>query len=234
MIPAVRQLSGHAIAVRSLERAFGPRQVLDGIDLTVSTGEVRGLLGPQGAGKTTLLRVLAGQLHATGGHVRVLGRLPGAKSLNGCVGYAGPGGDAAYQRISGFENLAFFARTHGLETRAAYARASAVLDEAGLTAAAHDPVGEWTPQMRRALDVARALLTRPRVLLLDAPQDGAEPESTHRVVTAEAERGTAVLWAARRLDELEHIAPTVTLLAAGRVRYAGSVAGLAAAARRAA
>src|SRR5262249_8748448 len=90
--------------------------------------------------------------------------------------------------------LAFFARTHGLDTRAACERASAVLDEAGLAHAAHQPVGEWTPSMRRALDIARALLTEPRVLLLDAPQHGSEPESTYRIVTAEAGRGTAVVW----------------------------------------
>src|ERR1700742_1675277 len=109
----MRQLSGHAIAVRSLERAFGPRPVLDEVDLTVAAGEVRGLLGPPGAGKSTLLRVLAGQLHTTHGHVRVLGYAPGAKPLRGRVGYVGAGGDAAYQRISGFENLAFFARKPG-------------------------------------------------------------------------------------------------------------------------
>jgi ABC-type multidrug transport system ATPase subunit len=231
----MRQLSGHAIAVRSLERAFGPRPVLDEVDLTVAAGEVRGLLGPPGAGKSTLLRILAGQLHATGGHVRVLGHAPGAKPLRGRVGYVGAGGDAAYQRISGFENLAFFARTHGFDPRAACERSAAVLDDAGLAGAAHAPVGEWTPPMRRALDIARALLTEPAVLLLDAPADGGdEPATTHEIVIAQALRGTAVLWAARRLDELEHVAPTVTLLAAGRVRYAGSVAGLAAAARHAA
>src|SRR6201999_4474111 len=99
MIAGVRHLSGHAIAVRSLEREFGPRRALAGVDLTVAAGEVHGLLGPPNAGKSTLLRVLAGQLTPTGGDSRVLGRRPGVPALKGRVGFVDAGGDAAYQRI---------------------------------------------------------------------------------------------------------------------------------------
>ena len=218
----MRQLSGHPIAVRSLGRDFGPRQVLSDVSLMVAAGEVHGVLGRTGAGKSTLLRVLAGQIGATSGAVRVLGRRPGAPALAGRVAFVEAGDDSAYQRISALENLAFFGRLHGLSQREAFARAEAVLHESGLAAAARGPVGEWTPAMRRRLAYARALLTDPEVLLIDAPAD-LEPH----VVAARAHRGAAVVWAARRLVELAGTANSVTLLAAGRVRYAGTVSALA-------
>jgi ABC-type multidrug transport system ATPase subunit len=223
----VRQLSGHPIAVRALERGFGPRQVLSDVSLTVAAGEVHGVLGPAAAGKSTLLRVLAGQIGATAGDARVLGHRPGAPALDGRVAFVEAGDDSSYQRISGLENLVFFGRLRGLSQHEAYARAEAVLHETGLTAAAHGPVGEWTPAMRRRLAYARALLTDPAVLLIDAPAEVPEPEAPREHVTGRARRGAAVVWAARRLDELAGAARTVTLLADGRVRYAGTVSALA-------
>jgi len=223
----VRQLSGHPIAVRALERDFGPRQVLSDVNLTVAAGEVHGVLGPPAAGKSTLLRVLAGQIGATAGDVRVLGRRPDAASLAGRVAFVEASDDSSYQRITGLENLVFFARLRGLSQSDAFARAEAVLDETGLTTAAHGPVGEWTPAMRRRLAYARALLTDPGVLLIDAPAQVPDLDATRELVARRAGRGAAVVWAARRLDELAGAARTVTLLADGRVRYAGTVAALA-------
>ena len=221
----MRQLSGHPIAVRSLGRDFGPRQVLSDVSLTVAAGEVHGVLGPAGAGKSTLLRVLAGQIGATAGSVRVLGNRPGAPALAGRVAFVEAGDDSSYQRISGLENLVFFGRLRGLTQHDAFERAEAVLDETGLLAAARGPVGEWTPAMRRRLAFARALLTDPEVLLIDAPAH--ELESASALVAGRARRHTAVVWAARRLDELAGAAPTLTLLADGRVRYSGTVSALA-------
>jgi ABC-2 type transport system ATP-binding protein len=223
----VRQLSGHPIAVRALERDFGPRQVLSDVSLTVAAGDVHGVLGPPAAGKSTLLRVLAGQIGASAGDVRVLGRRPNAPALAGRVGFVEAGDDSSYQRISGVENLVFLGRLHGLSQREAFARAEAVLQETGLTTAAHGPVGEWTPAMRRRLAYARALLTDPAVLLIDAPLEEPEPQTARGLVAGRARRGAAVVWAARRLDELAGAARNVTLLADGRVRYAGTVSALA-------
>jgi ABC-2 type transport system ATP-binding protein len=217
--------------VRSLGRDFGPQRVLTRVDLAVARGEVRGLLGPRGAGKSTLLRVLAGHVGATSGDARVLGSSPGAAALRGRVALVEAGGDAAYQRISGIENLTFAGRMHGMTQREAFGRAEALLLEAGLDGAAQVAVGEWTPGMRRGLAVARALMTEPEVLLIDAPADELDPDAAaaaRALVAARAARGAAVLWAAQRLDELSGVASTVTLLAAGRVRYEGAVSALAA------
>jgi ABC-type multidrug transport system ATPase subunit len=230
IIMAVSELGDQPITVRSLGRRFGPQQVLEDVDLSVERGEVHGLLGPHGSGKSTLLRILAGLLGPTGGQARVLASQPGAPALRGRVALVEAGGDAAYQRISGFENLAFAGRLHGLAQRDAFVRAESLLREAGLGAAAQVAVGEWTPGMRRRLAVARALMTDPAVLLIDAPAQGIELDALGAVralVAARTASGTAVLWATHRLDELSGVASAVTVLAGGRVRYVGSVSALA-------
>jgi ABC-2 type transport system ATP-binding protein len=223
----VRQLSDHPIAVRSLERDFGPRQVLSDVSLTVAAGEVHGVLGRPAAGKSTLLRVLAGQIGASAGDVRVLGHRPGAAALSGRVAFVEAADDSSYQRISGLENLVFFGRLRGLSHPEAFSRAEAVLDETGLSDAARGPVGEWTPAMRRRLAFARALLTDPDIVLIDAPAQVPDLDAARALIAGRARRGTAVVWAARRLDELAGAAHTVSLLADGRVRYAGTVSALA-------
>src|ERR687896_219394 len=109
-----------AVDVHALVRRFGGQQALRGIDLAVATGEVHALLGPNGAGKTTLLRVLAGLVDPTAGSARVLGAPLRGRAARGRVGLVPAGDRSFYLRISGVENLAFFARLHGIRRRAAF------------------------------------------------------------------------------------------------------------------
>jgi ABC-type multidrug transport system ATPase subunit len=222
----VRQLSGHPIAVRSLERDFGPRQALSDVSLTVAAGEVHGVLGRAAAGKSTLLRVLAGQIHATGGDVRVLGLRPGASALAGRVALVEAGDDASYQRISGLENLVFFGRLHGLSRRRAIGRARETLAAVGLKNAADERVGVYSHGMHKRLSVARALLAEPLVLLVDEATHDLDPEGARRIrelVSTLADEGTTVLWATQRIDEIRGFAGKVTLLHDARVRFSGTV-----------
>jgi ABC-type multidrug transport system ATPase subunit len=164
-------------------------------------------------------------VHPDGGRVMLGGRDGWSRALRRSVGVVPSGDRSFYLRISGLENLVFFGRLRGLTQHDAFERAEAVLVETGLAAAARGPVGDWTPAMRRRLAFARALLTDPEVLLIDAPAE--ELETTGELVAGRARRRTAVVWAARRLDELAGAARTVTLLADGRVRYSGTVSTLA-------
>ncbi len=219
MIVAMRRLVGPVIQVRELERGFGPRSVLAGVDLCVGAGEILGVLGPAGAGKTTLLRVLAGVLPPTRGEVRVLGRVELVIADE----------KAQSQRISAFENLVFAGRLRGLPARDCVERARTLLEEAGLDAIGHRAVGEFAPAQLQRLALARALMSSPAVLLVEE-RTGLDPATTAAVqslVRKHALRGGAAVWSTRRLDDLQGLARDVTLLAAGRVRYSGSVEALA-------
>lgn len=222
-----------AIDVRALQRCFGQRTAIAGIDLAVRPGEIHALLGPNGAGKTTLLRTLAGLVEPTAGSVHVVGidAAKGPRGLRGRVGFVPSSDRSAYQRISGVENLAFFGRLHGMRKRAAFARAHEVLEQVGLADRAQDPVNSWSHGMQQRLSVARALLTDPPVLLIDEATHDLDPvaAATVRALIAErAEHGTAVLWATQRLEELRGFAGAVTLMANGTAAFEGSVEALAA------
>lgn len=214
--------------VRAVSHRFGTRRVLCGVSMDVRAGEIRALLGPNGAGKTTLLRILSGLITPTEGEVRVAGlQVHGAgrhaRRLIGLV----PGGDRSfYLRLSGLENLIFFARLQGLSARKARTQAREYLSRVGLAEAERMPVGQYSHGMQKKLAVARALLADPPVLLLDEATHDLDPEAARAVralVSDAAHRGAAVVWATQRVDEIRGFASTVTLLHRGEVRFAGTV-----------
>jgi ABC-2 type transport system ATP-binding protein len=204
-------------------------QALRGVSLDVPAGEIHGLLGPNGAGKTTLMRILCGLVEPTTGAAYVLNRRAGqSRDLVGLV----PSGDRSfYLRLSALENLVFFARMHGLRRRAARERASELLDAVGLADAARRPMSTYSHGMQKRVSFARALLHAPAVLLVDEATHDLDPVAAERVreLTCEAaSRGAAVLWATQRIEELAGFAHNVTVLDRGAVRFAGTVAALAA------
>src|SRR3954453_22905315 len=142
MISAMTVDGASAIDVRGLERRFDQRVAIAGIDLSVGAGEIHALLGPNGAGKPPLLRTLAGLVEPPTGSGRVVGidAAKGPRGLRGKVGFVPSSDLSAYQRISGVENLAFFARLHGMRKKPAYARARAVLADVSLADRGDDPV----------------------------------------------------------------------------------------------
>ena len=218
-----------ALVVESATRTFGDVQALDGVSLEVLPGEIHALLGPNGAGKTTLLRLLTGLVTPTGGRVAVLGANVGARRRRDGVGFVPSGDRSFYERLSGEENLLFFARLHGLGKRAARARAREVLGQVGLADAATRPVAAYSHGMQKRLSVARALLGSPAVLLVDEATHDLDPVNAARVrelVSRLAEQGSAVLWATQRIEEIRGFADRATLLVEGRVRFAGAVVAL--------
>lgn len=219
-----------AVRARGITKSFGDVVALDGVDLDVPAGQVHGLVGPNGAGKTTLLGLVLGLAVADGGELEILGT-PVGRSLatpHGVAGFVdGPG---LYPSLTARQNLSALASLRGQDV----GRAAAVdraLDQVGLIGVADDRAGGFSLGMRQRLGLAAALLTRPRLLVLDEPTNGLDPAGkhhVHRVLTGLADTGTAVFVSSHRMDDLDAICSEVTLLAAGRVVFSGPVAKLAA------
>jgi ABC-2 type transport system ATP-binding protein len=232
-LAAVRPVSrGPAIEVEGLHRSFGPVHALRGVDLEVAIGEVHALLGPNGAGKTTLMRILSGLVDPSAGSAYVLDQRAGrSPELRALIGMVPPGDRTFYLRLSGLENLVFFARLHGLRRRDAAARALELLDAVGLGEAARRPISTYSHGMQKRLSFARALLADPQLLLVDEATHDLDPVAAQQVrdlTAASAHAGAAVLWATQRIEELHGFAERVTVLDHGSVAFAGTVTALAA------
>jgi heme exporter protein A len=171
-----------AIELAGLRRDFGDRTALADVDLRVKSGESVAVLGPNGSGKSTLLRVLAGLLRPTSGQVSVLGcQLPKESlRLRGRVGYLGHE-PLLYRDLSPRENLELAAALHGLEPEVATARIDALLDAVGMRSRAGDRVAELSAGMRQRIDICRAVLHEPDLLLLDEPDAHLDPEARRRI-----------------------------------------------------
>ena len=168
-----------------LHKRYGRIVALERITLQVFEGEMFGLLGPNGAGKTTLLSILSCQLRQTAGEARILGRRLSRsdKELRRLIGIV-PQEIAVYRELSARENLLFFGQLYGLAGSLLRERAAEILTAIGLTDRADDPVGTFSGGMQRRLNLACGLLHRPRVLLLDEPTVGVDPQSRERIFAA--------------------------------------------------
>jgi ABC-2 type transport system ATP-binding protein len=231
--PSTRLAAVPAVEVDDLTRSFGAVEALRGVSLEVEAGEIHAILGPNGAGKTTLMRILCGLLDPGSGMAYVLDRRAGrSRELRELIGFVPSGDRSFYLRLSGLENLLFFARMHGLRRRAARERATELLDAVGLADAGRRPVNTYSHGMQKRLSFARALVHAPAVLLVDEATHDLDPVAAERVraLTRDcAGRGAAVIWATQRIEELTGFAERVTVLDRGAVCFAGTVAALAAA-----
>jgi ABC-type multidrug transport system ATPase subunit len=163
-------VSRPAIELRGLRRDFGDRTALAGISARVEPGESLAVLGPNGSGKSTLLRILAGLLRPSGGEASVLGcALPKeTHRLRGRVGYLGHA-PLLYRDLSPRENLGLAAALHGLDPAASESRIEGLLEAVGMSARGGDRVAELSAGMKQRIDICRAVLHEPELLLLDEP-----------------------------------------------------------------
>jgi ABC-2 type transport system ATP-binding protein len=217
-----------ALAVRNVSHSYGSRQALQDVSLMVPQSRFTALLGLNGAGKTTLFSVITRLYDTQHGSIDVLGhrvsREPGsALRLLGVVFQA----RTLDLDISVMDNLLYHAALHGIGHREARQRAGTALDEIGLADRAKDAVRKLSGGQMRRVEIARALLHRPRVLVLDEPTVGLDVASRSAILrhvrSLVHERGVAVLWATHLLDEVV-ADDEVVVLHRGRVLAAGNVA----------
>jgi ABC transporter DrrB family efflux protein len=215
-----------AVRVEGVTKSFGPTAALVGVDLNVPESTVFGLLGPNGAGKTTLVRVLATLLTPDAGRAELFGRdvvdhAPAVRELLGLTGQFA----AVDEILSGRENLVMFGRLFDLAPAEARQRADELLVRFDLADAGDRPARTYSGGMRRRLDLASSLLTRPRILFLDEPTTGLDPRSRNQIWTIMRELvrdGTTLLLTTQYLEEADELADRIAVIDHGRVIAEGT------------
>jgi len=206
-----------AIEVEHLTRDFSGLRAVDDISFTVSPGEIFGFLGPNGAGKTTTIRMLTGQLRPTAGLARVMGCdvVTQRDALKPQIGVVFEFQNV-YERLSARDNLLFAARLYG----APQARVDAVLEQVGLADRARERVTHYSNGMKQRLLIARALLHQPRVLFLDEPTRGLDPNVARDIrafVADLAQQGVTVFLTTHYMEEADRLSGRVAILHHGRI-----------------
>ncbi|PFG44863.1 ABC-2 type transport system ATP-binding protein [Isoptericola jiangsuensis] len=218
------------VRAEALTKAYGTgrrrKTVLRGVDLTLHRGEVLALLGPNGAGKTTTVRILATLLPPDSGWLTVAGYdvVTQARHVRERISLTGQHA-AVDDKQTGRENLAMMARLSHLPQRTAQARVLDLLDAFDLADVADRQVGTWSGGMRRRLDLAAGLVTRPEVLFLDEPTTGLDPRSRlalWEVVREVVAQGTSLFLTTQYLEEADRLADRVALVDGGRVAAEGT------------
>ena len=212
------------ITICGLEKSFGSRQVLKGLDLRVAAGEVYGLLGDNGAGKSTAINVLTGLLRPDAGDARVNGDLMSSGGRKQ-VGVA-PQEAALYPHLTSTENLRFFAGVNRLRGRARQERVAHVIRVLGLQEYADTAVSALSGGWRRRLNLAVAIVHSPTVLILDEPTAGLDVQTRYQLwdlIRGFAGQGMAVLLTTHMLDEAEALCHRVGILHGGRIVREGTV-----------
>jgi len=217
----------HAILVEDLQRVYpGGLRAVDGVDLHVEPGEIYGFLGPNGAGKSTTVRILTTLLRPTAGRALVAGYdvVAQASQVRGAIGVALQ--EAALDPLmTGRELLRLQGALHGLRRSDARERCDELLHRVELTEAADRRLGTYSGGMRRRLDLAMALVHRPRVLFLDEPTTGLDPASRAalwREVRLLNDEGTTVFLTTQYLEEAEQLAGRVAIIDRGRIVAEGT------------
>jgi Cu-processing system ATP-binding protein len=217
-------LNAPAIELSGIVKRFGEIEAVRGVDLTVAPGRTFGLIGHNGAGKSTLFRIMLGLIAPSSGTLRLFGEpAEGARfrELRRTIGYL-PEHFALYDNLSGLETLRFYARLKG----AAQTECIAALERVGLAEAANRKVRGYSKGMRQRLGFAQALLGKPRLLFLDEPTNGLDPQAIHdfyEIIGALKAEGTTVILTSHILAEIEQRVDEVAILREGRVVARGSV-----------
>jgi ABC-2 type transport system ATP-binding protein len=210
------------LEVEGLVKKYGDFKAVKGISFSVAEGEIFGLLGPNGAGKTQTISMLTGVIPPTAGTARIGGydintQMDQAKKINGLV----PQDLALYPTLSARANLNFFGRTYGLRGKDLKERVNDVLHVVSLTERADDVVETFSGGMKRRVNIAAGLVHQPRLLFLDEPTVGVDPQSRNHifesVLRLNRERGMSIVYTSHYMEEVELLCNRVAIIDQGRI-----------------
>ncbi len=224
-------MSALVIETRKLTKRYGDVTAVDNLTLRVREGEVFGLLGPNGSGKTTTILMLLGLTEPTSGTVRVLGLDPARRplSVKARVGYL-PDQVGFYDELTARENLIYIAKLNGLPRDEAYRRIDEALEQMGLADVADHRVATFSRGMRQRLGVAEVMIKRPRLIIMDEPTQGLDPQGAREfleIIRHLKEQGITILLSSHLLHQVQAVCDRVGLFRKGRMVLEGTVAELA-------
>jgi len=228
--PRTRRKLGsmNVLTVRDARKNFGQVAALNGATFELRQGELLALLGPNGAGKTTLIRAITGRVRLDGGEIRLFDRVVASRRTAPELGIV-PQEIALYPLLSARENLQAFGSLHGLKGKELGSQIDWALDRTGLADRAKEPVKQFSGGMRRRLNIACGVLHHPRVVLLDEPTVGVDPQSRDRIYDMLADlaaSGVSLLLTTHHLEEAEARCSRTVIIDHGKVIAAGTLSEL--------
>ncbi len=215
----------NVLEIRGLTKQYGEKKAIDQISIAVKEGSCFGLLGPNGAGKSTTMKIIAGIIDANAGDVHVLGR-DVVKDRNGLqmqIGYV-PQEITLYDQLSAQDNLQFFGEMYGLRGKELAKRITEVLEDVGLADRAKDAVRTFSGGMKRRINIAAALLHRPKLLILDEPTVGIDPQSRNHIfemIRRLNGEGVTIMYSTHYMEEVETLCDELAIIDHGKVIVQG-------------
>ncbi len=215
------------LKIENLVKNYGKCRALNGLSMEVKKGELFGFIGPNGAGKTTTIKIMAGLLRADSGHVYLDGKdaLKDADKLKQKIGYV-PDNFGVYDNLKAIEYMEFYASTYGLVGKEAQKRCYELMEQVGLEGRGEVYVDELSRGMQQRLCLARAMIHKPDILILDEPASGLDPRSRFEmkmILKELCRKGATILISSHILSELAEMCSSIGIIKKGELLQQGSI-----------
>lgn len=216
--------------VEQLEKSYGQKKALQDVSFSVAKGSCFGLLGPNGAGKSTTMKIITGVLPFDRGQVTIFGKelKKHRRQIQSQIGYV-PQNITLYEKLSAYDNLSFFGEMFGLKGKNLKKRINDLLELTGLTHQAKESVQTYSGGMKRRINIAAALLHQPKLLILDEPTVGIDPQSRNHIfelLRTLQETGITLIYSTHYMEEVEALCDQIAIIDHGRVIAQNSLDGL--------